>query len=114
VVEDDRELRAFYASALTAKGYDVVAVGDGLAALLQVDEHVPDAVVLDLNLPRLDGREVYRELMTNPATMHLPIVIVTGSTLTENEQKEFSCVLHKPVPAEALIHEIEKRVRKVG
>jgi CheY-like chemotaxis protein len=113
-VEDDPELRALYASALEASGYYVIAVGDGLAALLQVDEQVPDAVVLDLNLPRLDGREVYRELTTNPATVHLPIVIVTGSTLTENEEKEFSCVLHKPISAEALIHEIEKRLRKVG
>ena len=114
VVEDDAELRAHYQLALKAAGYHVVAVDDGLAALRHLEEGVPDAVVLDLGLPRVGGRDVYRELTANPATAHLPIIIVTGSTLTEREAEEFSCVLRKPLHAEALIHEIEKCVRNAG
>ena len=103
-----------YQSALKAAGYQVVAVDDGLAALRHLEEGVPDAVVLDLGLPRVGGRDVYRELTANPATAHLPIIIVTGSTLTDREAREFSCVFRKPLHAEALIHEIEKCVRNAG
>src|SRR5688572_32570017 len=111
VVEDDPELRALYRLELKAAGYDVVAVDDGLAALRHLAEGVPNAVVLDLDLPRVGGRDVYRELAANPATAHVPIIVVTGTHLTEAEVKEFSCVLRKPIHTEALIHEVEKCVR---
>jgi CheY-like chemotaxis protein len=114
VVEDDAELRTHYQSALKAAGYEVAAVEDGLSALRRLEQDVPDAVVLDLGLPRVDGRDVYRELAANPATARVPIVVVTGTSLTDAEMKEFSCVFRKPIHAEALIHEIEKCVRKVG
>ena len=114
VVEDDSDLRTMYRSALKAAGYEVIAVDDGVAALRHLDAEVPDAVVLDLGLPQLDGRDVYRELAANPATAHVPIIIVTGTTLTDRDVHEFSCVLRKPLHVEALIHEIEKCVRNAG
>jgi response regulator RpfG family c-di-GMP phosphodiesterase len=86
VVEDDPELRALYRSALKAAGYQVVAVDDGVAALRHLENEVPDAVVLDLGLPLLDG----------------------------GDSKEFACVLRKPLHVEALIHEIEQCVRHSG
>jgi DNA-binding response OmpR family regulator len=111
VVEDDPELRALYRSALKAAGYQVVAVDDGLAALRHLESEVPDAVVLDLGLPLLDGGDVYRELAARPATAHLPVIVVTGRTLTDRDSKEFACVLRKPLHVEALIYEIEQCVR---
>jgi DNA-binding response OmpR family regulator len=71
-------------------------------------------VVLDLGLPLLDGGDVYRELAARPATAHLPVIVVTGRTLTDRDSKEFACVLRKPLHVEALIHEIEQCVRHSG
>ena len=86
VVEDDQQLRTHYRAALKAAGYEVVAVDDGLTALRQVEQALPDAVVLDLGLPRLHGRDVYRELATNPMTSGIPVVVVTGQPLSDVHQ----------------------------
>ena len=63
VVEDDRQARELFKTALRAEGYNVVAVGDGVDALTYLDTHTPAAVVLDLGLPRLHGRDVLLEMI---------------------------------------------------
>jgi CheY-like chemotaxis protein len=77
VVEDDPALRELYRSTLTLAGYSVVAVEDGIDALRRVERRRPDALVLDLALPRKSGRDVKRELRSNPETRDIPIVIVS-------------------------------------
>jgi chemosensory pili system protein ChpA (sensor histidine kinase/response regulator) len=108
VVEDDPQLRGFYRTALTAVGYAVVAVEDGLDALHYVDLVVPDAVVLDLSLPRLSGRDVRRELAAHHATANIPIIVVTGTDADDLSAKEFACVLRKPANRDALITAVSK------
>jgi len=112
IVEDDAELRAVYRTALSAAGFAVVAVEDGLDALNYV-EHVqqPDAVVLDLGLPRLRGRDVYRELSTAASTSRIPIIVVTGEPPDSLDQREFACVLRKPVDIDALVDSVRNCLR---
>lgn len=62
VVEDERRLARHLLSALTEAGHDVVLVDDGEAALREVEERVPDLIVLDVGLPRLDGFAVLQRL----------------------------------------------------
>ena len=112
VVEDDPYLRNVYATALRAAGYAVVPVEDGLSALRVVEQNPPDAVVLDLALPRLAGADVYRELAEQPSTGRIPVIVVTGSVISEEEQKRFRCVLRKPVHVDSLIVQIEDCLRK--
>ena len=108
VVEDDPDLRALYRTSLTVAGYTVVAVEDGLDALRHIEgSGIPNAVILDLALPRLSGRDVHRELAAHPATSKIPIVVVTGSDINDLSKNEFACVLRKPVHVEALIHAVE-------
>jgi CheY-like chemotaxis protein len=111
VVEDDPTLREFYRTALTAAGYTVVAVEDGLDALRRMDHGVPHAIVLDLSLPYVDGRDVGRELKARPDTREIPIIVVSGSDLKDLDHQDFACVLRKPVGAEALIDAIERCLR---
>lgn len=66
VGENDASLRELYRSALRAAGYAVVAVEDGIDALRRVERARPEAVVLDLDLPRLSGRDVQKELKAGP------------------------------------------------
>jgi DNA-binding response OmpR family regulator len=108
VVEDDPELRTLYRTALTAVGYAVVAVEDGLDALLHIETSVPDAVVLDLALPRLSGRDVRRELAAHYSTANIPIIVVTGTDAGDLNAKEFACVLRKPAHIDALIGAVRK------
>jgi two-component system OmpR family response regulator len=107
VVEDDPPLRELYRSALVAAGYAVFAVEDGLDALRYVEARLPAAVVLDLGLPRLHGRDVQREFAAQGLTEQVPIVVVTGEDGPIDED-EFACVLRKPAPP----HEVVEAVRR--
>ena len=111
VVEDDPALRRAYRTALTLEGFAVVTVEDGFDALRSVDSRPPDAIVLDLGLPRLNGRDVARELTANAGTQHIPIVVVTGEA-TELNAADFDCVLRKPVTPEQLIVAVQNCLRK--
>lgn len=114
VVEDDSSLRELYRSALRAAGYAVVAVEDGVDALRRVERGRPEAVILDLGLPRLSGRDVQRELKSSPETQHIPIVVVSGHDTSDLNPDDFACVLNKPISADALILAVQNCVRPPG
>lgn len=111
VVEDDRRLRNLYRSALRGAGYAVVDVEDGVDALRLVDEQPPAAVVLDLALPRLSGRDVHRELKSNPTTARIPVVVVTGTDVSDLNPSDFFSVLKKPTTTDELITAVDKCFR---
>ena len=112
VVEDDPALRELYRSSLRVAGYAVVAVSDGIDALRRVERERPDAVVLDLGLPRLNGRDVHRELRSAPDTKDIPIVVVSGSDTSDLNPDDFACVLRKPISADALLVAVQNCIRR--
>ena len=112
VVEDDPTLRELYRSTLRGAGYAVVAVGDGVDALRRVERDTPDAVVLDLGLPRLNGRDVQRELKSAPDTRHIPIVVVSGHDTSDLDETDFACILQKPVNPDSLLSAVQNCVRR--
>jgi DNA-binding response OmpR family regulator len=111
VVEDDHALRDLYRSTLRAAGYAVIGVEDGQDALKTVQVGKPRAVVLDLALPRLNGREVSRELRANPQTQHIPVLIVSGTDTSDLDPNQFACVLKKPIDPDALVAAVQQCVR---
>ena len=82
VVEDDDAVRSAIRRALILKGYDVVLAPNGQAGLLEADMAVPDAIVLDLGLPDVDGMEVCRRLRS--AGNQVPILILTARDAVED------------------------------
>jgi CheY-like chemotaxis protein len=114
VVEDDPQLRDMYRTALRAAGYAVTAVEDGTDALRHIEQGLPAVVILDLALPRLDGRDVHRELKSRPDTRDIPIVVVTGADVSEADLNSFACVLRKPCDAERLVEAVEQCLRRGG
>jgi len=112
VVEDDPTLREMYRSGLRAAGYAVVAVADGLDALRRVEREAPDAVVLDLALPRLGGRDVQKELKSAPDTRNIPIVVVSGTDTSDLDPDDFACVLNKPIDVDTLIVAVQNCLRR--
>jgi two-component system response regulator MprA len=81
VIEDDTEITDALRRSLRHEGYEVRTAGDGVEALDAAAEFVPDLVVLDLGLPRLDGMEVCRQLR---ADGDVPILILTARTETDD------------------------------
>ena len=105
VVEDDRDLRRLFRTALSLAGFDVVEAGDGLEALRRIDHSPPDLVILDLLLPRVSGLVVQQEIAAQAVTRDIPIVVITGSTITAGEI-QVACFLRKPVSPEQLIEAV--------
>jgi CheY-like chemotaxis protein len=119
LVEDEESLRRVMKDLLEREGFVVHEAGDGVIALDEVDRLAPDLVVLDLNLPRLDGYGVLSHLRARPATQRLPVIVLTAKGDEESEVRVFeygaSDFLTKPFRARALsarIHSLLDRKAK--
>jgi DNA-binding response OmpR family regulator len=78
IAEDDHEVVELIRVYLEKEGFAVTAAGDGEAALALVEAVVPDLLVLDVMLPKLDGWAVCRRIRENEATRLLPVVMLTS------------------------------------
>jgi two-component system cell cycle response regulator len=101
IADDSRVQIHIFSAFLAAKGFTVAVAVDALQAWMSALREMPDAIVLDINMPAGSGIEVLRKLRMSIKTQHIPVVVVTGTSDPETERKarelgaaEF---LHKPV-----------------
>jgi CheY-like chemotaxis protein len=106
LVDDEDQLRRVMKDILERDGFQVAEARDGIQALDQVDKFGPDVVVLDLNLPGLDGYGVLSHLRSRPATVNVPVIVLTAKGDEDNEVRVFELgaddFLTKPFRARAL------------
>jgi diguanylate cyclase (GGDEF)-like protein len=84
VAEDSLVVRAMVCRQLADAGFRVAEAGDGEEALQVCRERFPAVVLLDMEMPRLDGREVLRQMKEDPALASIPVVFLTGRTHTDD------------------------------
>ena len=112
VVEDYQDAREMYAAYLQFSGFDAAEAGNGIEAIEQTQELLPDIVLMDLALPRMDGWEATRRLKNDPRTKHIPIVALTGHALAGHAEgaREAGCdaFVTKPCLPDALVAEIKR------
>jgi len=89
LVEDEAPLRHVLRDLLEREGFTVVEAADGVEALDEIDRSAPDVLVLDLNLPRLDGYGVLSHLRARPSTAKLPVIVLTAKGDEDNEVRVF-------------------------
>jgi putative two-component system response regulator len=113
VADDKQENRALFVRLLTHEGYDVFTAADGESALAALERHRPDIVLLDVQMPRVDGFEVCRRVKLNPATRLTPVVMVTGLNQRDHRIKGINAgaddFIVKPFDTE----ELRARVRSL-
>ena len=118
LVDDEDQLRRVMRDLLEREGYVVVEAGDGVEALDQVDRHAPDIIVLDLNLPGLDGFGVLSHLRSRRVTQEIPVIVLTARGDEENEIRVFEFgaddFLSKPFRARALSARLEAVLRRTA
>jgi CheY-like chemotaxis protein len=85
VIDDDARDRGLLVAVLEERGYEVILADDGGAGLTLCHRRTPDAVVLDLNMPGMDGRSILRQLRILHPT--LPVVVFSGLKTDEIEQE---------------------------
>ena len=111
LVEDEEQLRRVMKDLLEREGYTVAEARDGVQALDQVDRLAPDVIILDLNLPGIDGYNVLTQLRSRPATRAIPVVVLTAKGDEDNEVRVFELgaddFITKPFRAKALSARLE-------
>jgi CheY-like chemotaxis protein len=110
VVDDEDQILQLVASMLEFAGHEVVTASHGEEALLQVEDSRPDAILLDIVLPGMDGATVAQKLREDPATADIPIVFLTGLVDSEEVRRRGPIIggqyfLAKPFDA-ARLHEV--------
>ncbi|MDQ3212139.1 MAG: response regulator [Acidobacteriota bacterium] len=112
VVEDYQDAREMYAAYLQFSGYEVAEASDGEQAIEKTLELMPDIILMDLALPKMDGWEATRRLKADARTRHIPIVALTGHALAHYAEgaREAGCdaFVTKPCLPDALVAEIER------
>src|SRR5262249_42946095 len=112
VVEDYDDAREMYAAYLQFSGFDVEAATNGVEAVEKAHELLPDIVLMDLALPRMDGWEATRRLKGGDQTRHIPIVALTGHALAGHAEgaRQAGCdaFVTKPCLPDALVVQIKR------
>jgi DNA-binding response OmpR family regulator len=109
IVDDDPDFRELYRTALRFEGFDVMTASDGIQALHVLETEVPSLVILDLNMPCLDGWSVLHELRAHPETSGTPVIVVTGTDVARTAGRLFAC-MRKPVTPDQLLPVIEQQL----
>jgi signal transduction histidine kinase/CheY-like chemotaxis protein len=87
VIDDEDAFRYVFRQMLGgAAGYEIIEAGDGFEGLRRARQDHPDVIVLDLQMPNLDGFETIRELSSDPATRQIPVIVSTSSVI-DNEMR---------------------------
>ena len=112
VVEDYQDAREMYAAYLAFSGYRVAEATNGVEAIEKTVELMPDIILMDLALPRMDGWEATRRLKLDERTKHIPIVALTGHALAGHAEgaRQAGCdaFVTKPCLPDALVAEIQR------
>ncbi len=111
VVDDDEDLRETVAFALRRGQYQVVEAADGREALKQMRQALPDLVLLDLMMPRLDGRGFLAARQADPSLASVPVVIMSAwhrEAQTLREQGHVQAVLRKPFSTAELLRTVNR------
>ena len=112
VVEDYQDAREMYAAYLQYSGYRVAEATNGMEAIEKTLELMPDIILMDLALPRMDGWEATRRLKLDERTKHIPIVALTGHALAGHAEgaRQAGCdsFVTKPCLPDALVAEIQR------
>jgi len=86
-VEDNEPNRMIVRDLLKRTSYNLIEAHDGEAGVAMALEHLPDLILMDIQLPKISGMEAMRRIRTNPATAKTPIVAITSFALSGDDQK---------------------------
>ena len=112
LVEDNTDNQIIYRRALEHFGYTVLEAWDGEEAIRVAHDQLPDLILMDISIPRIDGWEVTRRLRADERTKHIPIVALTAHALQADRVRGheigFASYLTKPIEPRRVVEEIER------
>jgi two-component system OmpR family response regulator len=116
IAEDDEAILDLLVTRLRIAGYHTSHEKDGMAALEAIRRHPPNACLLDVNMPRLDGFQVLKRLRADPLTAHVPVLILTARRAPDDIKTAIKLgatdYLSKPFSDEQLLARVARLLRK--
>ena len=114
VIEDQEDNRRIVRDLLTSVGYELIEAVTGEEGVTLAETERPDLILMDIQLPGLDGYEATRRIKANPALRHIPIIVVTSYALSGDEAKarEAGCdgYVAKPFSPRVLLAKIREHL----
>ena len=109
IVDDEEDLAAAVEVLIQRRGFRTYKVHDGLAGVAAAQQLLPDLVLLDYELPELDGLQVLERLRSEPSTASIPVLLSSAARVSLTDAKRADGFLAKPFP-ESLLHDMVERV----
>ncbi|MGO1720113.1 MAG: response regulator, partial [Luteimonas sp.] len=110
VVDDSVTMRKITGRVLERHNFEVVTARDGIDAIERMEERVPDLMLLDIEMPRMDGYELATHMKADARLREVPIVMITSRTGEKHRQRAFEIgverYLGKPYQENELIHNV--------
>jgi chemosensory pili system protein ChpA (sensor histidine kinase/response regulator) len=110
VVDDSLTVRKITSRLLTREGFDILTAKDGLDALQVIGERIPDAILLDIEMPRMDGFEFAKTIKADPKFADIPIIMITSRTAEKHRSRAkalgVEVYLGKPYQEEELLRHL--------
>lgn len=114
IADDEPHILRTLEDLLTAEGYMVDKASDGKKALEQADATMPDIILLDVMMPKMDGLEVLKRLKRNKKTMDIPVIMLTVKSTSQDVEQGIKLYaekyITKPFSSELLLKEIERSI----
>ncbi len=116
-VDDSKTISEMLRSILTKVGYEVVSAFDGVEALEKVKREIPDLIILDVNMPKLDGFRVCRLLKFDRMYRHIPIIMLTARDEEDQVRTGIKTgadlYLTKPIEPDKLVEAVNRFLRDI-
>jgi twitching motility two-component system response regulator PilG len=114
IVDDSPTIRKLVTMTLEKYGHEVIVAEDGMEALARINDGIPDLILLDISMPRMDGYQLCKTIKGNQATDHIPIVMLTGKDglmdKVRGRMVGSEDYLTKPFDPNELIRLVEKHI----
>jgi len=116
LIEDEKNIASSLKIYLSSKGFEVILADDGPGCIKMAKEQVPDLILLDLILPKIDGYTVCKTLKEEKVTKEIPIVVISARTSQKDMNKCFTTgaddYIAKPFKTDQIIDLISKYLKK--
>jgi chemosensory pili system protein ChpA (sensor histidine kinase/response regulator) len=113
IVDDDSSMRELLENRLRSNGYDVVEASNGVGAFVQTIDEKPDLILLDVNMPVMDGYKFVQTIRWREQFKDIPILVVSGRLNTRGLFREMGIThfLSKPFRSEELLEMVEESIK---
>lgn len=114
-IEDNADNRLLVRRILMAEDYEILEAGDGAAGITLAEKEQPNLILMDMNLPEINGYDLTRQLRKIPGLQKIPIIAMTANVMHGDREKalEAGCngYIPKPIDVDALPRQIEQFLR---